>query len=395
MAKLRIGIDGACWANRRGYGRYTRSLLTALAARDDGDRYFLFVDGETANDPTIPNRFEKIVVASNQPPTEAASASSRRDVTDLLRMGWAVARRRLDVFFFPSVYTFFPLLRPLPTVVAIHDAIAENHPSLVFAQKRLAFFWRLKLRIALLQSCRVLTVSDHARDRIAEHFRLRLERIRVVLEAADPIFRPLANPRDPADLLPTCSLPRGARYLLYVGGLSPHKNLRALIEAYRRLVASSAFPRLRLLLVGDYVGDVFNSEYEGLQALVAQHGLGELVTFTGFIPDDVLVDLYNGAEVVVLPSLEEGFGLPAIEAAACAKPGVVSEVGPMGSLLGSAVWTFPPRDVDALTLALDTLLRDPVRRAAMGNEGRRRALAMTWERSAAQANDLLHEAATR
>lgn len=395
MGTLQIGIDGGCWANRRGYGRYMRSLLTALAEHDDGDRYSLFVDAATARDPTIPERFEKVVVATARPAAEAASASGRRDVMDLLRMSWAVGRRRLDVFFFPSVYTFFPLLRPVPAIVAIHDAIAEHHPGLVFARRRFELFWTLKLRLALLQSRLVLTVSDHARDSILEHFRLRPDRIRVIGEAADPVFRPLSDPRDPADLLPACGLPRGASYLLYVGGLSPHKNLRALIEAYRRLAAGAAFPGLRLLLVGDYVGDVFHSEYEELRALVARQGLADRVIFTGFVPDDALVDLYNRAELVILPSLEEGFGLPAIEAAACGRPVVVSDTGPMAELLGGGAWSFPPRDVEALTRAIDSLLRDPERRATMGDEGRRRAVGMSWERSAAQAHALLHEVAER
>jgi glycosyltransferase involved in cell wall biosynthesis len=306
-------------------------------------------------------------------------------------MGRTVARYPLDVFFFPSVYTFFPLLRSTRTIVTIHDVIAEHHPKQVFARQRLAFFWRVKLAVALHQARLVLTVSDHARDGILQHFGLPRERVRVILEAPDPIFRPLCSPRDPADLLPTCSLPPDGRYLLYVGGLSPHKNLHLLIEAYRRLVAGGEFAGLQLLLVGDYAGDVFYSAYEGLRATVARHGLENYIHFTGFVPDDVLVDLYNRAELLVLPSLEEGFGLPAFEAAACGKPVVASEVGPIAALLGPAVWTFPPREVDVLTHGLRTLLKDPAQLRQMGAEGYRRAATLTWERAAAQAYAMFRE----
>jgi glycosyltransferase involved in cell wall biosynthesis len=391
LSGLRIGLDGGCWLNRRGYGRYARSLLSALAQRDDGDRYVLFLDRETAAAPDLPASFERVVVPTRLPPAQAASASGRRDVMDLWRMAWAVARSSLDVFFFPSVYTFFPLLRPIRTLVTIHDVIAEHHPQMVFAQRRLAWFWRIKLALAVRQAHCILTVSDHAREGIVAHFRLPPERVRVILEAPDAIFQPLAAPRDPADLLPTCSLSPSSQFLLYVGGLSPHKNLPVLIEAYRRLVSEGEFADLRLLLVGDYTGDVFYSAYADLRAQVTRHGLAHRICFTGFVADDVLVDLYNRAALLVLPSVEEGFGLPAIEAAACGTPVVASEVGPVAALLGPAVWTFPPHDVDTFTEGLRRLLRDPLRRQTMGTEGRFRASTFTWERAAAQLHGLLRE----
>jgi len=391
VSGLRIGVDGGCWLNRRGYGRYARSLLSALAQRADGDRYVLFLDRETAAAPDLPPNFERVVVPTRRPPAQAASASGRRDVMDLWRMAWAVAHSPLDVFFFPSVYTFFPLLRPIRTLVTIHDVIAEHHPRMVFARRRLAWFWRIKLAIAVRQAHCILTVSDHAREGIVAHFRLPQERVRVILEAPDPIFRPLAAPRDPADLLPNCSLPHGSQFLLYVGGLSPHKNLPVLIEAYRRLTSGEEFTDLRLLLVGDYAGDVFYSAHTALRAQVTRSGLAHRVCFTGFVPDDVLVDLYNRAALLVLPSLEEGFGLPAIEAVACGTPVVVSEVGPVTALLGPAAWTFPPHDVDTLTDGLRQLLRDPLRRRSMGAEGQRRASAFTWEWAATQLQGVLQE----
>ena len=389
--RLRIGIDGGCWLNRRGYGRYTRSLLAALAKRDDGDQYILFIDRETAAAPDLPPRFEQVIVPTSQPPAQAASASGRRSVRDLFRMGWAVARYPLDAFFFPSVYTFFPLLRPVRTVVAIHDVIAERHPHMVFARRRFAWFWRIKVSLAVRQARLLLTVSEYAHDSIVAHFRLPTERVRVVLEAPDPMFRPLDAPRAPTELLPSCALPPESRYVLYVGGLSPHKNLPVLIEAYRRLHGEREFSDLRLLLVGDYSGDVFLSAYDELRATVERGGLVGRVHFTGFVPDEALVDLYNRAELLVLPSIEEGFGLPALEAVACGTPVVVSETGPISALLGPAAWAFPSHDTGALTEGLRMLLHDPARRHAMRTEGLRRAANFTWDRAAAQVHALFHE----
>ena len=389
--RLRIGIDGGCWLNQRGYGRYARSLLSALAQQNDDDLYVLFVDPQTAQVPDLPSRFESIVVPTSQPPAKAAGASSQRSLMDLWRMAWAVSRTPLDVFFFPSVYTFFPLLRPVRTVVAIHDVIAEHHTRIVFERRRAAILWRMKLALAIRQAHLVLTVSEHAQAGIIAHFGLAQEQVRVVLEAPDSIFQRLAAPRAPADMLP--ALPREGRYLLYVGGLSPHKNLPVLIEAYRRLIRSHAYDDLLLLLVGDYTGDVFHLSSESLHALVSRHGLEHRVFFTGFVPDEELVDLYNRAELLVLPSLEEGFGLPAVEAAACGTPVVASQVGPMAGLLGAGAWAFPPHDVEALTTGLHTLLQDPDRRRTMGEEGHRRVSAFSWQRAAAEVHSLFRELA--
>ena len=389
---MRVGIDGGCWSNRRGYGRYTRGLLHALARRPDGDSYVLFVDPATART-ALPAGFGTVVVPTRDAPGVAASAWSHRTVRDLLRMGRAVARARLDVFFFPSAYTFFPLLRRVPTIVAIHDVIPERHPRLVFASRHAELLWRVKLAIAVRQASLVLTVSDHARAGILKRFRIPADKVRVILEAPDAVFQPVAAPRDPADLLPACRLPRDGRYVMYVGGIGPHKNLPLLLEAYRRVSADPRFEAVRLLVVGDYAGDVFHSAYEAVRALVARDGLSDRVRFTGFVPDHLLVELYNRAEVVVLPSLEEGFGLPAFEAAACGTAVLVSDVGPAASLLGPAARSFPPHDVEALVDGLRDLLATPGLRQQMGAEGRRRTAELSWERAAGQLHDLLGEAA--
>jgi len=389
---MRIGIDGGCWLNRRGYGRYTRGLLSALARHDSNDEYFIFVDRETARTPDLPMRFQKVIVSTSQPPATAASAAGHRIIRDLCRMSWAVARSPLDVFFFPSVYTFFPLFRPLRAIVVIHDVIAEHYPDMVLGRRSLALLWRLKLDLAIWQAPVILTVSDYARRGIIDHFGLAPERVRTVHEAPDPIFRPLVAPRNPADLLPGCKLPRDqGRYLLYVGGLSPHKNLHLLIEAFQRLLVHGELHNLRLLIVGDYQADVFRSAYQSLRQEVHQKRLEDRVCFTGYVPDEVLVDLYNLADLLILPSLEEGFGLPAFEAAACGTPVVTSSAGPAASLLGPAALAFPPNDLQVLTEGLRHLLGDPARRRAMGEAGRERARSFSWEQAAAQTHMALLE----
>src|SRR5687767_7610381 len=128
---MRIGIDATCWANPRGYGRFTRELLPELVAQAPGDQFVCFLDDLSARSFDVGgDSVSRHIVPLRHSPTTAASASGSRSVGDMLRLTSAVRRARLDVFFSPSVYTYFPLPVGLPAVVTIHDAIAERFPHL-------------------------------------------------------------------------------------------------------------------------------------------------------------------------------------------------------------------------------------------------------------------------
>ncbi len=155
-------------------------------------------------------------------------------------------------------------------------------------------------------------------------------------------------------------------FLLYVGGLSPHKNLARLIEAFAR----SGLERdgLTLVLVGD-TGDVFHTHVPELRAAVERSGLGGRVVFTGFVPDDDLVYFYNRAKALVQPSLMEGFGLPPVEAMACGTPVLSSTAGSLPEVVGDAGLFFDPTDVGAIASALRAVVDEPRLRAGAGRQG--------------------------
>ncbi len=174
---MRIGIDASCWANGRGYGRFTRELCRAMVAAAPEREFVFFADAAAAErfDITAANvRLWR--VDSRESPTTAAAADSYRSPIDMLRFTRAVRRARVDVFYSPSVYTYFPLPPGLPAVVTIHDAIAERYPELTLPTRRARLFWWMKVRLAIAQARLVLTVSDFAAREIVE--RLGVRRIR-------------------------------------------------------------------------------------------------------------------------------------------------------------------------------------------------------------------------
>jgi glycosyltransferase involved in cell wall biosynthesis len=384
---MRIGIDLACWANSRGYGRYTRNLLRALLATDTTHRYLGFADPATLQSGTFPLQLELVPVALSEAPTQAAAHDGRRRAIDLWRMARAVQRSRVDVVFFPSTYTYFPVLGRARAVVVVHDAIAERMPQLIFPNRAGRLAWTLKTRLACWQAQRIVTVSRAASASIQQHLPISAKRVRIIHEAADPVFGP--SLRDAAagqrrvTLRERFGIRADAQIVLYVGGFGPHKNVGTLIEAFARLRDTVEVP-LHLVLVGQTEGEVFHSEVGGLQEQVRQRSLEDRVTFTGFVPDLELVDWYHAATCLVLASRDEGFGLPVVEAMACGTPVIASRVGALAELVGDdAGLLFDPDQPDELVLALRRLVTgDGVLAQELREAGLRRAAALSWEQAA-------------
>jgi glycosyltransferase involved in cell wall biosynthesis len=374
---MHIGIDGGCWNNRRGYGRYLRELLEAVARAGGPNRYTMFLDSPAAF--PVPAAVETVFVKTSQTVELSARAGSRRSIGDLLRMSRAVAAHKLELLFFPSVYSYFPLLRPMPVVLGIHDTIADRNPHFAFASKRHELFWRWKVRLAILQADTILTVSNYSSQCLQQTLRVPGSRIRVVHEAASPVFRKLDGAGGTGD------------FILYVGGISPNKNLPSLVRAFARLEHPGG---LKLMLVGDHTNDGFKGCYQDLTELVGSMGLSGKVVFAGYVPDEELCALYNRARIFVLPSLDEGFGLPVLEAMACGAPVVISSGNAMEEVAGGAAVVVDPRDEAALAGALDRLLRDQPYRAELAERSLHRAAEFSWDAAARGLLNVFEETAS-
>jgi hypothetical protein len=154
---MRFGVDATCWANVRGYGRFTRELCTELVRLAPDDEFVFFADQRAGEVFELSGPNVKLaVVQLGASPTVAASADGSRSPLDMLRLTAAVARERLDAFFQPSVYTYFPLPPRTRALVTLHDAIAERFPELTLPSRRARLFWKAKVKLApnRNQSCR-------------------------------------------------------------------------------------------------------------------------------------------------------------------------------------------------------------------------------------------------
>lgn len=390
---VRIGVDATCWANGRGYGRFARELMRAMTAIAPADEFLCFGDERAFE--AFPHRtanIRPIVVSQSQSPTVAAAADGNRTPRDMLRLTRAVWRARPDVFFSPSVYTYFPLPPRLPAVVTIHDTIAERFPDLTLPNAKARVFWRAKVGLAIRQARIVLTVSDYSARSIAEVLDVPADRIRVAEEAPASDYRP-RNTADISAAALRVGIPAGASWFTYVGGFNPHKRLDVIVEAHARIVNELGSAAPLLILVGSNQGDVFLGEAARIEAMIESLGTRSLVRWPGFVPDEELARLHSGALGALLVSECEGFGLPAVEAAACGTPVIATTESPLPELLAGGGIFVRPGDVDAVAEALRRLAGDRILRDTLGREALARAKKLTWSSCASAALDAIREAA--
>jgi glycosyltransferase involved in cell wall biosynthesis len=384
---VRIGVDATSWTNRRGYGRFARNALTRLVERDSSNSYVFYVEAGAASRPDLPaGAVQRPVTVSH-----ARVAAASRSPLDLVRLARATRQDDLALFLFPSVYTYAPV--GVRTVVGVHDLIARTFPELTLPRRRDRALWKVKERIAIRRATALFTVSEASRAELAHVFGLRPERIAVVPEAPDPAFRP----RDPGEV-EAARASLGVRpeelTVVYAAGLSPHKNVEALLDAFAALRPNGSSP-VRLVLAGDLDGETFHSAAESIRNRVNERGIADRVLLPGFISDDQLACLYTDACAAVVPSLAEGFGLPAVEAAACGAPVLLSALPAHRESLGEAALYFSPTDTPALTALLDRMLADPDAARARGQDARQAVSSLNWDAAADALRAVLEEAATR
>jgi len=255
----------------------------------------------------------------------------------------------------------------LPLLATIHHPITVDRrvelahaPSLIrnLTLRRWYGFTRMQTRVARRMP-RILTVSSSsAADIVADHG-VEPDRIRIVPVGVDPErFRPMPDvARVPGRIMTTASADVAM------------KGLTHLLEALAKLRTER--PDVELVVVGKPVA-------EGPVARTLDRlGLHDAVRFVSGVSDERIVELYAESEVAVVPSLYEGFSLPAIEAMACGVPVIATTGGALPEVVGRdgrSAALVPPGDAGALTSALVDLLGDPGRRTAMGEVGRERAV---------------------
>jgi glycosyltransferase involved in cell wall biosynthesis len=333
---LRLAVDARfAVLDDRGIGRYTRALLARFATAP-GVRLSLVVPGLLA-----PRR--RIAAAAGVSP-DAVVARVPADASVL----WS-----------PSNGT--DLVANAPCVTTVHDVVPFAFPA---ADARVRMREESPLLRTATLAYRIIADSGFMAEQIAGRLGVRRERIVVV---------PLATGAPFAAAGARHALPDGRPYILHVGAHDERKNVGTLVAAWQQ-----AFPAAEVALV-----------FTRAPAVVPA---GAVVASAP--SDEDLAALYRGARLVAVPSLDEGFGLPLLEALACAAPVVASRAAALPEAGDDAVaWIDEPRDVTRWASALERLVLESDETAALRARGPAQAAKFTWERTAARTLDVLIDAA--
>lgn len=295
---------------------------------------------------------------------------------DLPLKSW---REHLDVL---HVTYVAPVLARCPIVLTVHDITFATNPEWFSARDlrvlSRAVPWSVK------RAARVITVSEVCRRQIIDRYGVPDDRVVTVPNAAGPAARHI-DAGEARQELSALGLDVRRPYVLAVGNLQPRKNLVRLIEAFRQIAAEDA--GIDLVVAGA-------QHHRAREVLDAAGDAGPRIRFTGYVTDRQLAACYALARVFVMPSLFEGFGIPAIEAMAHGVPVACSQGGALPEVCGDAAVYFDPLDVDSIRAGLRRAMNDESLREDLMRRGQARAAHFSWRSSAAQTLSIYEAVAT-
>ena len=372
---MKIGIDAraARWYRGTGIGTYTYQLIWNISLMDKLNQYLLFLPDENISDLQPGDNMDIRMIAEDR----KENFWEEIDIPNIL------TNTGIDIYLVPQNGIGLPDEKPCPFVITLHDIIPYIMPETVGPQY-------LKIYTAeipkIIKKCdAIITVSNYSRDDIASTLNFPKEKIFVTHLAAEDIY----YPRNKFECKEYVKNNYGIedKFILYIGGFSPRKNIKGLIEAFS--IAKSKFKEnIKLVILGKK-----GRSYYDYRDLAYSLGLKDDVIFTGYVIVNELPIFYNAAYVFCYPSFYEGFGLPPIEAMACGTPTIASNVTSIPEILGDSALYINPNDVDDLSEKLLNIIEDEHLYSKMYFKGIKCATQYSWKRTAIETIEILRKIA--
>lgn len=349
----RVLVDLLSYTGTKGgMETYTRELYRELGRLEDDYDYIGFVSREGAD--LDLSWFPGPIVRSG-------ISGENRFVWawgELTQVARAAVRHDADLVHAPA--TLGPRKTRMPTVVTMHDMLYWSHPEYMSTPLYTApVKWMEK--VAARNARRVITISPDSATEIAKYLGVRDDRLDVV---------PLAG-SSPAGV-DRRRAGEGGPLILAMGNRRPHKNWAALIRASALLPLER---RPRVVITGGRGEDP-------LAEVVREYDVASTVELRGWVDDAEVRDLYSTATALAIPSLAEGFSLPALEAMGAGVPVLLSDIGVHRYVGGEAARYFDPHDDEALAELMDAVVGDAALQADLSAAGLARAAEFTWTRTA-------------
>ncbi|MCL4415913.1 MAG: glycosyltransferase family 4 protein [Actinobacteria bacterium] len=353
MSNYRIVIDARMF-QQSGIGRYIRNLITKLQLIDKDNEYFILHLKDDYDNLKYQNNFQKIL------------ANFRwYGLEEQVKLPKLLNSLKADLVHFPHFN--IPIFFKGKFVVTIHDLIhrhfstkrATAHGPIVYKLKQLGY--KKVFKEVLKKSEKILVPSRFVSEELINSESVDKNKIIVTHEAVDDKLITLINENKIVEDFPS-------PYIFYVGNAHPHKNVEGLIKAFLKIKEKNG--KLKLILAGHdhYFWQKVKSEFKD----------GSII-YKGKISDEQLVEYYKNARCFVMPSFEEGFGIPILEAMACSCPVVSSNAGSLQEIGGLATLYFDPANIDDMADKIFQVLNDEKLRQSMIEKGLQRYKEFSWD----------------
>lgn len=373
---MHIVID-CRYADCSGIGRYISEILPRLV-KNDAHKYTLLVASGEAS----------ASFREKCPGTETGfiECSSRMySVKEQFEIPLKVPA--CDVFWSPHYNAPFLPVKAKVKIVTIHDLCHLRFQEGMSLVKKL--YAKAFMGLSSRFYDQIFTVSEFTKNEIIKYERVPAEKICVHKLSADvEKYRRANDPIAAEAVKEKYCLPKD--YFLFVGNVKPHKNIRRLLQAYAGYAKDTENP-WSLAIVGKKEGLLTGEN--GLEEIIDESGVKELVNFTGFVEDDDLPLFYRAAEAFVFPSLYEGFGLPPLEAMACDCPVVASNAASIPEVLGDAAYYFNSYSEAEISAALKEVSQNERLRNELREKGARRLKLYSWDKTAQEVMESLENIA--
>lgn len=363
---MRIGIDARFYSTAfTGIGRYVYELIDNVLRLDRENDYVLFFNKPQFEDFSPPRKGVEKVLAD-------APHYSFREQWHFWRV---LGRANLDLMHFTHFNA--PVLYRKPSIVTIHDLTISLYPGKKMNKFRAQTAYDFTIRSIVKRSKKIIAVSEHTKKDLIKYINADPEKIHVIHEGVSARFHKIADPKIIEEFRSRMGLSKP--YVLYTGVWRTHKNLVNLVKAFAVLKNKYKFPGW-LVITGKE-----DPWYPEVQRAVKQEQLDGEVRFTGLVPEEDLVLLYNAALLYVLPSFYEGFGLSALEAFACGIPVCVSNTSSLPEICGkdNAIF-FDPHDPQDMASKIISVYNDPALATKLVNRGFERLKDFSWDKMARQ-----------
>lgn len=374
---MKIGIDARMYGTEQatGIGQYIKQLTDHLFQIESNDEFVMFMrEPEFSQYQPPHNRVKKVKVTPRW-----------YSYGEQWKLPFSFIKESVDLMHFPHFNS--PLMYRGLSICTIHDVTPFHFPGHRMKSKIRQWGYRTVFTKTVKKAHTIIAISKSTKDGIIKSFNIPENRIKVIYEGVDDRFQKITKNAIIEEVTQRYRITKP--YLFYVGVWRNHKNLENLIVAFNRVKESHGLD-IQLVLGGQE-----DPHYPNIRREINTSPFKHDIITPGYIANNDLASLYNGAMAFAVPSFIEGFGLIGIEAQACGTPVIASNTTSLPEILGDGALYFNPHKPQEIAARIEQVIHNKILQKDLQRKGYKNVARFSWETCAKQTQALYHEALTQ